>query len=101
MAAADYRLCDLCDRKTFYDADLADDYADRVGDWAVICPTCAGLFKVVVVPKDMVVDVSAAVTYSAECRRVARDRFMALCEEARKKREASAPPAAETEGDTT
>ena len=59
MAAADYRLCDKCGGKTFYDANL--NYGNRhdgepyreagqeqtwnsledVGDWAVLCRRCA------------------------------------------------------------
>lgn len=60
MAAADYRLCDVCDRKTFYDATL--DYQEPekgradypnwwlhgVGDWAVICVECAKTHEVIV-----------------------------------------------------
>lgn len=50
MAAADYKLCDVCSAKTFYDVEI--DYADaappdwtpipkHVGSWAVICESCA------------------------------------------------------------
>lgn len=47
MAAADYKSCDNCGRKTFYDSEL--DYGHRgdspaptgAGDWAVIRPECA------------------------------------------------------------
>jgi len=52
MAAADYRLCDVCDRKTFYDADLDPDYTDRIGAWAVLCRECAKTHDVVVVPRE-------------------------------------------------
>lgn len=61
MAYADYRHCDLCDRKTFYDANLDYDEGaiDRpafrragvaipgglalhnLGDWAVLCDECS------------------------------------------------------------
>lgn len=51
MALADYRLCDVCGQKVFYDADLNYDYPntnakgdiklDYLGDWAVICEECA------------------------------------------------------------
>jgi hypothetical protein len=68
MAGADYRSCDKCGAKTFYDANLPyeyvgdnDDYGKkitkemctryvgepdgvrlyRVGDWAVLCEECA------------------------------------------------------------
>lgn len=71
MALADYRLCDVCDCKVFYDANLnydqgleyRDDYTringqeidwsyklDYLGDWAVICRDCAKTHKTVVVP---------------------------------------------------
>lgn len=69
MAGIDYRSCDVCGGKTFYDADL--DYRlgtkDRplfghekvrdceyglgyLGDWAVICTECAKTHKCVIVP---------------------------------------------------
>lgn len=56
MAAADYRLCDVCGGKTFYDAEL--DYSGGpwgenlvgLGDWAVICEECAKTHKCIVVP---------------------------------------------------
>lgn len=66
MAGADYKSCDVCSAKTFYDANL--DYeqptkemmADKkydwwlhgIGDWKVICPKCAETMKVIIVPKD-------------------------------------------------
>lgn len=81
MARADYRCCDVCDQKVFYDANLnyedvpsdRDDVGafrtagepqyptpefvekygmrlDYLGDWAVICHTCAKTHKCVVVP---------------------------------------------------
>lgn len=55
MALADYYLCDLCERKTFYDARL--DYPvssgpvwlpEGAGDMAVICETCAGTHEVII-----------------------------------------------------
>jgi hypothetical protein len=81
MAAADYRLCDVCDNKVFYDSNLnyvwgrdeynahiapfrtngeATDYMedrhemrlDYLGDWAVICTECAKTHKTIVVPID-------------------------------------------------
>lgn len=79
MAASDYRLCDECGKKAFYDSNL--DYESRnpetrkpyriagneqyedtiinekhglrlgfVGDWAVICDECAKNFKTQIVP---------------------------------------------------
>lgn len=60
MAAADYKLCDMCGCKAFYDSDLSYDFgapADEqfrvcgatpfghslgnLGDWAVLCKNCA------------------------------------------------------------
>lgn len=65
MAAADYRLCDICKSKTFYDSDLNYDLPDfdgsirgrdysleRTGDWKVICRECAKTHKVVILPID-------------------------------------------------
>lgn len=75
MAKTDYRCCDVCDHKVFYDAHLnyeqtyrdhvvpAEDIAriagvsnpygyklDYLGDWAVICRDCAKTHKCVVLP---------------------------------------------------
>lgn len=74
MAAADYRLCDVCGGKAFYDANLNydatpnkwvegqvpykevgqpdefNDYLDYLGDWAVICKDCAKIHKTQIVP---------------------------------------------------
>jgi len=72
MAAADYRLCDVCNGKVFCDAKLNynetqeenDPEAFRIaghvepwgarldylGDWAVICSDCAKTHKTIVVP---------------------------------------------------
>lgn len=74
MAYADYRLCDKCDGKAFYDSDLSyekptsrdDPDSFRVqgekqifgaclgylGDWAVLCRDCAKIYKTVIVPID-------------------------------------------------
>lgn len=64
MASADYRLCDVCGGKAFYDADLnyeettdpdemiRDSLGTKlgyVGDWAVICRNCAKTHKVEIV----------------------------------------------------
>ena len=79
MAAADYRLCDLCNGKAFYDANLNYDNnvndkrqpfrlagehqianpelrqrgyrLDYVGDWAVLCEDCAKTHQTQIVPK--------------------------------------------------
>jgi hypothetical protein len=84
MAKFDYRSCDICDNKAFYDANLnyadgTDEYGavltpyriagdeqyktsevtakygirlDYVGDWAVICTTCAKTHRTIIVPKE-------------------------------------------------
>lgn len=71
MARADYRLCDVCGEKVFYDANLNYDHGrdvpkedkarvdgeadwpgyklDYLGDWAVICRNCAKTHKTVVI----------------------------------------------------
>ena len=69
MAAADYRLCDVCGCKAFYDANLnyeqGSDVAgsvrnggqmnentelDCLGDWVVLCTDCAKTHKCVIEP---------------------------------------------------
>ena len=64
MAAADYRLCDVCGGKAFYDANLNNDFdapaeehirdsnykLDYLGDWAVLCRDCAKTHKCVIEP---------------------------------------------------
>lgn len=76
MALSDYRLCDVCGGKAFYDANLNHDKGcdeewhypyrtegkeqhgekkhqmrlDYLGDWAVICSDCAKTHKTIVVP---------------------------------------------------
>jgi hypothetical protein len=74
MAAGDYRSCDVCGGKAFYDANLnyeggkmrVDPEAfriagqpqawgmclDYVGDWAVICTNCSPRFRTAIVPID-------------------------------------------------
>lgn len=48
MAMADYRRCDCCGAKAFYDADLRYDFEEwpetglsNVGRWVVLCRDCA------------------------------------------------------------
>lgn len=60
MAGCDYRLCDLCEKKVFYDADL--NYKptktelgytlERLGDWVVICQDCAVTHRCIIVEKE-------------------------------------------------
>lgn len=71
MALADYRLCDKCESKAFYDANLNYDFStvrnpippeqlirgshlklEYLGDWAVLCRECAKTHKAVIVPID-------------------------------------------------
>jgi hypothetical protein len=71
MAASDYRLCDVCSRKAFYDSNLNYDHEndsalglrnagalisglslDNLGDWAVICVDCAKTHKCVIVSRE-------------------------------------------------
>jgi hypothetical protein len=74
MAMADYRLCDVCNGKAFYDANLnyqwpnkngkdewgqeieEDEFVrdsthklDYLGDWSVICRACARTHKTIIV----------------------------------------------------
>lgn len=75
MAMSDYRLCDLCGGKVFYDVNLNYEWSDKngndsfkqkieshqlvrdsnykldyLGDWAVICIDCAKKYKCVILP---------------------------------------------------
>jgi hypothetical protein len=68
MASADYYLCDVCGRKTFYDANLQYSEFDGtpgprnpftqhawpvgVGAMAVLCPTCAETHVISIAPKE-------------------------------------------------
>jgi hypothetical protein len=62
MAFRDYRLCDVCGNKAFYDMDLAYEYDPEIenvkgedyslqnlGDWKVLCKKCAETHEVVIV----------------------------------------------------
>jgi hypothetical protein len=67
MSFCDYRLCDLCQGKAFYDANLHyDDGSDTpfkiagepsrglglgyLGDWAVLCDDCAKTHRCTILP---------------------------------------------------
>lgn len=76
MAGADYRSCDLCGNKAFYDADIQYEVEDKwnkdrpfakevgenlakyeayklgyLGDWAVLCVNCAKTHKTQIIPR--------------------------------------------------
>jgi hypothetical protein len=57
MAAIDYRLCDKCGQKTYYDASLNYDFREypehglRLGSWKVICIECAKNHECVIVER--------------------------------------------------
>lgn len=79
MAYADYRLCDVCGGKAFYDTVLGYEFEDRttqipaeeavrtagetadwlgayrlgrLGDWAVICTSCSKTHRTAILPRD-------------------------------------------------
>lgn len=71
MAGADYRYCDNCDTKAFYDSNLNYEVdmprspipkdqlvrdthykIDSLGDWKVLCRECAKTHKCIIVPID-------------------------------------------------
>ena len=62
MAGCDYRSCDKCGAKTFYDAALHfdDDRVDRYmdplpvgcGDWGALCMKCAKTHEIRIVQKE-------------------------------------------------
>lgn len=48
MAASDYKLCDVCKCKTFYDDEV--DYW-RVGKMIVLCEECAETRDIIIIDK--------------------------------------------------
>ena len=62
MALADYKLCDVCGRKTYYDASLSFDLGDRgpdgfplpdgAGDLAALCKECAKTHEIVIAKRE-------------------------------------------------
>lgn len=78
MAMADYRQCDVCGCKAFYDANLNYEWPDKngngswgrkiekdelvrdsshkldnLGDWAVLCTDCAKTHQCVILPNEL------------------------------------------------
>lgn len=51
MAKCDYYLCDRCQEKCFYDADIPDRF-EQVGDMRAICKGCSTTHSVVVREKE-------------------------------------------------
>lgn len=58
MAAGDYRLCDVCGAKSFYDSTLNYDFDEypetglfNLGDWACICKECAKTHEIAILRK--------------------------------------------------
>jgi len=63
VSSVDYRCCDVCGCKVFYDAYLNYDEVDgvdpewvvkmarEIGDWAVLCHKCAKTHRTMIVPR--------------------------------------------------
>jgi len=59
MASSDYRLCDVCDCKVFYDSHLNYNWneatqrneLENLGAWVVVCKKCAEQYKIKLVKK--------------------------------------------------
>lgn len=58
MASANYRHCDVCDAKVFYDATLNYEHDDEghlilenLGAWNVLCDSCAKTHEIKIVKK--------------------------------------------------
>lgn len=59
MAAANYRLCDKCGAKTFYDSDV--DYEDsNLGAMAALCKDCAQTHEITIAKRGGVAELRAA-----------------------------------------
>ena len=67
MAYCDYRLCDICGNKAFYDANLNYEekpnfegqsqacdfhYLDCLGDWKVLCVDCSKKYEVKILERE-------------------------------------------------
>lgn len=61
MSGADYKHCDNCECKTFYDANLDYDFKENdkrtqlhnTGDHKALCSKCADSFELVIKPRDL------------------------------------------------
>ena len=59
MALCDYRLCDKCGNKVFYDAGLNYEWnletkqidLEHLGDWTVICKKCSKDWECIIVKR--------------------------------------------------
>ena len=51
MAKCDYYLCDVCDEKAFYDANITDGWYTEV-DMKVVCKQCKDKYTVKVVLRE-------------------------------------------------
>lgn len=67
MALADYRLCDVCNGKAFYDAELRYDFKDypvtglpRLGAWAVLCTECEKTHQITITPRAAIARTSSS-----------------------------------------
>ena len=57
MASCDYKSCDICGRKTFYDANLHYDFEEHnkitglynTGDMKALCESCSDMYELRVV----------------------------------------------------
>lgn len=59
MAAANYRLCDKCKAKTFYDSDV--DYEDsNLGAMTALCKDCAQVYEITIAKRGGVAELRAA-----------------------------------------
>ena len=59
MAASDYRSCDVCGAKSFYDSVLDYDFDKypntglwNLGDWGCLCRECSKTYDIVILRKD-------------------------------------------------
>lgn len=60
MAAANYRLCDRCGAKTYYDSDV--DYEDsNLGAMAALCKDCAQTHEITIAKRGDFAELRAAI----------------------------------------